>query len=116
MATKALRNVKLWSPALAWEERPNGEFIIWREDPLGAYPAKLNERLVHWAAATPDRVWMADREGTGPWRKVTYAEALDKVRRIGQFLLSAGLSADFTSDLVSGLASAFASAFASVFS
>ncbi|MDP2778872.1 feruloyl-CoA synthase [Devosia sp.] len=92
MTTGAKHSVKLWSPVVAWEERANGEFIIWREDPLGPYPAKLNERLLHWAAVAPDRVWMADREGTGPWREVTYAEALDKVRRVGQFLLSAGLS------------------------
>lgn len=94
MAATAARSVKLWSPQLAWEERANGEFVIWREDALGPYPAKLNERLVHWAKVTPDRVWMADRSDTGPWREVTYAQALDLVRRIGQFLLSAGLSAE----------------------
>ncbi|MGB3336048.1 MAG: feruloyl-CoA synthase [Devosia sp.] len=94
MTTSASRSVKLWSPVVAWEERANGEFVIWREDPLGPYPAKLNERLVQWANTAPDRVWMADREGTGPWREVSYAEALDKVRRIGQFLLSSGLSAE----------------------
>ncbi|KRA47414.1 feruloyl-CoA synthase [Devosia sp. Root635] len=94
MAAKAQRSVKLWSPQVAWEERANGEFIIWRDDPLGPYPARLNERLIHWAEVAPDRVWMADRADTGPWRQVTYAEALDRVRRIGQFLLSAGLSAE----------------------
>ncbi|HEV7346581.1 MAG TPA: feruloyl-CoA synthase [Devosia sp.] len=94
MASKAARSVKLWTPQLAWEERANGEVIIWREDPLGPYPAKLNERLIQWAAAAPDRVWMADRTGEGPWREVRYSQALDKVRRIGQFLLSAGLSAE----------------------
>lgn len=94
MAAKAARSVKLWSPRLAWEERANGEFIIWREDKLGPYPARLNERLIHWASVAPDRVWMADRQGTGPWQTVTYAQALDKVRRIGTFLLAAGLSAD----------------------
>jgi feruloyl-CoA synthase len=94
MTTSASRSVKLWSPVVAWEERANGEFVIWREDPLGPYPDKLNERLVHWAAVAPNRVWMADREGTGPWREVSYAQALDQVRRIGQFLLSSGLSAE----------------------
>jgi len=94
MAAKAARSVKLWTPRLAWEERANGEFIIWREDELGPYPNRLNERLIHWAQAAPDRIWMADRAGTGPWREVTYREALDLVRRIGQFLLSQGLSAE----------------------
>ena len=94
MAAKAARSVKLWSPRIAWEERANGEYIIWREDKLGPYPARLNERLIHWAAVAPDRIWMADRQGTGPWQTVTYAQALDRVRRIGTFLLAAGLSAD----------------------
>jgi feruloyl-CoA synthase len=94
MAAQAAPAVRLWTPELAWEERANGEFIIWRTDPLGPYPARLNERLIHWAATAPDRVWMADRIGTGPWREVTYAQALDAVRRIGQFLLAAGLSLD----------------------
>ncbi|MGK6317638.1 feruloyl-CoA synthase [Neorhizobium sp. DT-125] len=94
MAGKPVRDVKLWSPVVGWEERPNGEFLVWREDPLGPYPDKINERLVHWAKVVPDRTWMADREGTGEWRKVTYAEALDQVRRIGQFLLDLKLSAE----------------------
>ena len=55
--------VKLWSPDVAWEKRPNGEIMIWRNDPLGPYPRKLNERLIHWAVTTPDRTWMADRQG-----------------------------------------------------
>lgn len=90
----AVRSVKLWSPDLAWEVRDNGEYIVWRNDPLGAYPDKMNERLVHWAEVAPDRVWMADRQGRGPWREVTYAQALDNIRRIGQFLLDHGLSPD----------------------
>ncbi|MGK9053724.1 feruloyl-CoA synthase [Neorhizobium petrolearium] len=94
MTGKPVRDVKLWSPVVGWEERPNGEFLVWREDPLGPYPGKINERLVHWAKVAPDRTWMADREGTGEWSKVSYAEALDKVRRIGQFLLDLKLSAE----------------------
>ncbi|MCK8781930.1 feruloyl-CoA synthase [Rhizobium sp. NTR19] len=92
MAGKAVRDVKLWSPTVRWEERPNGEFVIWREDPLGPYPDKMNERLLHWARVAPDRTWMADREGTGEWRKVSYREAVDAVERIAQFLLDLGLS------------------------
>lgn len=94
MSGKPVRDVKLWSPVVGWEERPNGEFVVWREDPLGPYPDKLNERLVHWAKTVPDRTWMADREGTAEWRRVSFAQALDQVRRIGQFLLDMKLSAE----------------------
>jgi feruloyl-CoA synthase len=92
MAAKAARDVKLWSPVVEWEERPNGEFVVWREDPLGPYPDKINERLVHWANEAPHRTWMADREGMGAWRRVSFSQALDAVRRIGQFLLDLKLS------------------------
>ncbi len=94
MTDKPMRDVKLWSPVVRWENRPNGEIIVWREDELGAYPHKLNERLIHWANVAPDRIWMADRHGTGPWQTVTYAEALKRVRAIGQFLLDQGLSVE----------------------
>lgn len=90
----AVQAVKLWSPNLTWEERPNGEIHVWRQDQLGPYPEKINERLVHWALATPARTWMADRQGREAWRKVNYAEALDSVRRIGQFLLDHGFSVE----------------------
>ncbi len=94
MAAKAVRDAKLWSPVVNWETRPNGEVLVWREDQLGPYPDKLNERLVHWAKVAPDRIWMADREGAEAWSTVTYAQALDRVRRIGQFLLDLELSPD----------------------
>ncbi len=92
MAAEAVRDAKLWSPVVSWEARSNGEVLVWREDPLGPYPDKINERLVHWAKLSPKRIWMADREGTGKWTTVTYSEALDRVRRIGQFLLDLDLS------------------------
>ena len=94
MASKAVRDAQLWSPVLRWENRSSGEILIWREDPLGPYPDKINERLVHWAGAAPGRVWMADREGAGEWQTVTYGEALECVRSIGQFLLDLDLSVD----------------------
>lgn len=67
--------------------------------PLQAWPHRLTDRLVHWAAAAPDRTFMARRQknpdGTlGDWRRLSYADALDAARRIGQALLDRGLSAD----------------------
>ena len=94
MVGNASHDVKLWSPILDWETRPDGTILIWRKDELGPYPDKMNERLIHWAKVDPDRPWMAQRMDGGEWRKASYAEALDKVRRIGQSLLDLGLSAD----------------------
>jgi feruloyl-CoA synthase len=56
----------------------------------GAFPRRLTERLEHWATSAPDRVFLARRVEAG-WRKVTYAEALNAVRRIAQGLLDRNL-------------------------
>ncbi len=67
---------------------------------------------MHWAKAAPDRVFMAERpsyppplagEGReGPWRTITYAQMLDRVRRIGAALLTRNLSADRPIVILSG--------------
>jgi len=97
-----LRQVKLWKPKVIAEERPDGSVLVRQEEPLGPYPEKLGERLVHWAKTVPDRPWMAQRDEDGGWRTVTYGEALDTVRRIGQALIDRGLSVDRPLLIVSG--------------
>ncbi len=69
------------------------------ELPLGDYAKRMTDRLVHWAATTPDRSFMARRVrnadgSTGDWRHISYREALESARSIGQSLLDRGLSPD----------------------
>lgn len=60
--------------------------------PLEEYPEKLTEKLCFWATQNPDAVFIARRNDNGEWVKLTYAETLQKVERIAQYLLSLGLS------------------------
>ncbi len=69
-----------------FEACPDGSVRVSHPDQLGPYPSRLTERLAHWAAAAPDRVFLARRAGQ-EWRKVTYADALSAVHSIGQALL-----------------------------
>ena len=69
---------------------------------LGAYPSRITERLEYWADRAPDRVFLAQRDATGLWRRVTYAEALTRVRRLSQALLDRRLSADRPLIILSG--------------
>jgi feruloyl-CoA synthase len=62
--------------------------------PLGPFPARLTDRLVEHAAAAPERPLFARRGPDGGWRTVTYAQALERARRLGQALLDRGLSAE----------------------
>ena len=59
---------------------------------LGHFPPRITERLEHWAAQAPDRIFLAQRDEQKRWRTVTYAEALSRVQRIAQALLDRGLS------------------------
>ncbi len=59
---------------------------------LAPYPARLTDRLEEYAARTPDQVLVAQRDAQVEWRRVTYAQMLDRVRRLGQALTTRALS------------------------
>ncbi|WP_288097633.1 feruloyl-CoA synthase [Pseudomonas sp.] len=71
-------------------------------EPLAALPARLLDRLVHWARVRPEQTFIAARQAGGDWRRVTYREMLESVRAIAQSLLSYGLSANKPLALLSG--------------
>lgn len=73
---------------------PDGGLVLRSRHELRAYARCLGELLRHWAAAAPDRTFLAERDPEDPegaWRRVTYQEALDAVERIASALLERGL-------------------------
>jgi feruloyl-CoA synthase len=87
-----VRPVRLGPRDVLVERRPDGAIHLKSPHALAPYPAKLTERLEYWAATAPERVFLAQRDATGGWRKLTYAETLEEVRRIGAALLQRELS------------------------
>jgi feruloyl-CoA synthase len=80
-----------------------GTHYLRAEQPLLPYPARMTDRLRHWAQERPQRTLFARRrretraDGTttlGDWQHVTYAEAWQTARAIAQALLARGLSAE----------------------
>ena len=69
---------------------------------LGAYPNRITERLEYWADRAPDRLFLAQRDATGSWRRISYADALARVRRLSQALLDRNLSRDRPVIILSG--------------
>jgi feruloyl-CoA synthase len=69
---------------------------------LGPYPVRITERLEHWARRAPGRTFLAQRDSTGGWRTVSYADALDQVRRLAQSLVTRGLSPERPLLILSG--------------
>ncbi len=72
------------------ERRADGTTVLRSPQPLRGYERSVGEWLLRWAKQAPQRVFLAERDGE-QWRKVTYAQALDAARRIGQALLERGL-------------------------
>ena len=69
------------------------------EQPLQAFPARITDRLQHWAEEAPDRSFVARREKlgdgtTGDWQHVSYAQAWARARCIAQGLIDRGLNVD----------------------
>src|SRR5436190_16227259 len=87
-----MRPVHLGPRDVVVERRPDGIIHLRSPHVLPPYPEKLSERLEHWAETAPERTFLAQRDAVGGWRKVTYAQALDQVRRIGASLLTRDLS------------------------
>jgi feruloyl-CoA synthase len=90
------------SQAVLVERRPGGITLLRAAQPLPAYPARLTDKLEHWAAKAPGRILFAQRDASGGWRSVTYAEALQRARAVGGFLLRKNLSAERPLVVLSG--------------
>lgn len=83
-----------WSPAFTYDEQPDGSVLMAQTGALPDHPPLLAEYLDHWAATAPDRTWLARRSGAGDWTRISYAQGLDTVRRLGASLLDLGLTPD----------------------
>lgn len=70
---------------------PDGGLVLRSRQELKPFARSLGELLRHWARAAPGRVFLAEREPAGGWRRLTYGAALDAVERIAGALLARGL-------------------------
>jgi len=96
-----VRAVRLGPRDVVSERGPDGTMRLTSPHALAPYPAKLTERLQYWAAAAPARTFLAQRAASG-WRKMSYGETLDQVRRIGVALLRRDLSPERPIAILSG--------------
>jgi feruloyl-CoA synthase len=96
-----LRAISFGDPAVTIERRDDGTIYLRPKVALGDYPVRLTDRLHHWAALAPSRIFMAER-AAGGWRQITYAQLLDSSRRIASALLARNLSAERPIVILSG--------------
>ncbi len=101
-STAPLKPVRYATMRADVERRADGSILLRHVDALGAFPARLTDRLVHWAGRTPDAVFVAERDPDGGWREVTFAQALRAARAIGEALLKLDLSVERPVAILSG--------------
>ena len=82
-------------------DRSDGTILLESNDELGPVVSQTSEWLRHWALEASDRVFLAERSGSG-WRKESYASTLEKVKALASSLLARGLNADTPILIMSG--------------
>jgi len=97
-----VRHVSLASREAIVKYDSGGTAYVRLAQPLGAYPARMTDRLDDWAERTPDRTFIAKRLNGGDWRKISYREMRGMARSVAQALVDRGLSADRPIAILSG--------------
>ena len=68
-ASARFRKVALGPASVSVSRDDRGRYLLKSPAPLSPYPARLTERLVHWAAQAPERTLFAKRAASGDWRR-----------------------------------------------
>ncbi|WP_367849232.1 feruloyl-CoA synthase [Rhodoferax sp. WC2427] len=97
MSAPTYRPLRFGVTHVTTRDTPDGVRYVRAAQDLLPYPTRLTDRLAHWAQATPDQTWMAQRvknaDGSlGDWRHISYAQAWQSARNIAQALLGLDLS------------------------
>lgn len=79
------RLVKLGSHETTFHYK-NGALYISPQEQLQAYPQKLTDRLLENAQRYPDRTFVAKRDASGEWIKLSYADVATRAWHIAQAL------------------------------
>jgi feruloyl-CoA synthase len=101
-AAASLRDVRFGPRDVTMTRAADGVIYVRPVHKLDPYPAKLTEKLEHWAHASPDRVFMGQRNAAGEWRTLTYAQFRAAARNVAQALLRRNLSAERPIAILSG--------------
>jgi feruloyl-CoA synthase len=83
------------------EAGAGGVLYVRPRQPLGPYPERLSDKLLHWAQVAPERQFLCERSGEG-WRRLSYRATLEAVAHLASALLARDLSAERPVLILSG--------------
>ncbi|VXD04927.1 Feruloyl-CoA synthase [Pseudomonas sp. 8Z] len=95
------RPVSLGRPDVEIESYAGNTYLRSREA-LAALPARLLDRLLHWAEVRSEQTFIARRGSDGQWQRISYRQMLARVRCIAAHLLDYELSAERPLVILSG--------------
>lgn len=81
--------------------RENGVIHFRLEQELAPVSEKLTQKLIDWAEKQPEKTFLARRNKTGEWQKLSYAHTLSSVKAIAQYLLNLNFSSTETIAILS---------------
>jgi feruloyl-CoA synthase len=101
-AKPPFRPISYAEPAIVCETAPDGVIRLRSTAPLAPHDPSLANLFRAAVAAHPARVFLAERDVGGAWRRITYGEARTTVDGIAQALIDRRLSADRPVMILSG--------------
>src|SRR5262245_41868279 len=101
-AAAPLRPIAYGAPAVACDTAPDGSLHLRSTAALAAHDPSLARLFRAAVERNPDGLFLAERTGGGPWRKLTYGEARPRVDALAQGLIERGLSAQRPVMILSG--------------
>jgi feruloyl-CoA synthase len=99
---RRVRAVHIGSTDAVARHGADGVVYLTAAHPLGPYAKRMTDWLDEWAVRAPARPFLAQRGRTGDWRIVSYAQALQAARALGQALLDRRLGPDRPVVILSG--------------
>jgi feruloyl-CoA synthase len=95
-------SVRLGPTEVVMTRRADGCLIVKSPHDLGPYPRTITDRLDHWAATTPDRTFIAQRDAAGAWHRISYVAAAALTRNLAEALIVRGLGPERPLAILSG--------------
>lgn len=90
-ADLGMRDPRYAPVRLVVDRRADGSVLLFNPTPFDQAFVTTLDALDHWAAATPERAWLAERSGDG-WREVSYGEGAERVAGLAGGLANLGLA------------------------
>ncbi len=83
------------TPDIIADRKLDGSIWLKSATPLQPFARCVGDWLEQWARETPDTLFLAERSSADlPWSKLTYRDALRRVRAVGSWILAQGMSAE----------------------